>query len=283
LRRTAMCTDVHSRFSERSRRTPVRLPCMSGLAEAADQLRTLHHGSEPLVLPNAWDAASARAALEAGFPVVATTSSGMSAALGYADGEHTPVDEMFWGIARIARAVEGTPVTADIEAGYGLSPAELVGRLLEAGAVGCNLEDTDHSRGQALRDAEEQAIRLRALKDAASARGVNVVLNARIDVFLRATVGSTLEETIRRGRLYAAAGADCIFPIGAPDEDTIAALVQRIPAPVNVIAGFRGAPGLQRLRELGVRRISYAGRLHRASATDHLRRLEAIHRWEDIY
>src|SRR5207253_4063104 len=129
---------------------------MSGLPEAAERLRALHHVSEPLVLPNAWAAATARAVVEAGFPVVATTSSGVSAALGYADGQHTPVDEMFWAIGRITRAVD-VPVTADIEAGYGLSPTELVRRLIESGAVGCNLEDTQHSATPALRDADKQA------------------------------------------------------------------------------------------------------------------------------
>src|SRR5215470_9609106 len=106
---------------------------MSALADLASRLRDLHHAETPLVLPNAWDAATARAVVEAGFPAVATTSSGVSAALGYADGEHTPVDEMFNAIARITRVVDA-PVTADIEAGYGLSPDTLVKRLIEAGA-----------------------------------------------------------------------------------------------------------------------------------------------------
>lgn len=260
---------------------------MTELADAAERLRGQHHGSEPLVLPNAWDAATARAVVDAGFPVVATTSSGVSAALGYADGEHTPADEMFAAIGRVARVVDGAPVTADIEAGYGLPPAEVIARLLQAGAVGCNYEDTDHSRPGALREADEQAQRLRELKAAASTRGVNVVINARVDVFLRGSsadvdLSVAVEEAVRRGKLYVDAGADSVFPIGAPDEDTISALVKRIPAPINIIAGFRGAPGLARLRELGVRRVSYAGRLHRVFMVEHQRRLEAIRRWEDI-
>src|ERR1051325_3165914 len=106
---------------------------MSGLAALAQRLRELHHQAEPLVLPNAWDAATAHAVAEAGFPAVATTSSGVSAALGYAHGEHTPADERFAGIGRITRVVK-VPVTADIEAGYRLEPTEVVRRLLEAGA-----------------------------------------------------------------------------------------------------------------------------------------------------
>src|SRR5712692_5375356 len=119
---------------------------MNSLAEAAERLRALHAGSEPLVLPNAWDAATARAVVEAGFPVVATTSAGVSGGLGWAAGEATPADEMFAAVARIARVVDA-PVTADIESGYGLPPEEIVRRLLAAGAVGCNLEDTDHTSG----------------------------------------------------------------------------------------------------------------------------------------
>jgi 2-methylisocitrate lyase-like PEP mutase family enzyme len=226
------------------------------------------------------DAATARTVVEAGFPVVATTSSGVSAALGYADGQRTPVDEMFWAIGRITRVVT-VPVTADIEAGYGLGPTELVRRLIESGAVGCNLEDTQHSDTPALRDADEQAAILRAFKAAAAESGVDVVLNARVDVFLRPNA-NPLEEGLRRGRLYANAGADCVFPIGAPDEETIAALVNGIPAPVNVIAGFRGAPGVKRLRELGVRRVSYAGRLFHASITQLQHNLEAIRSWDEF-
>jgi 2-methylisocitrate lyase-like PEP mutase family enzyme len=246
------------------------------LAEAAERLRSLHTGSEPLVLPNAWDAATARAVAAAGFPVVATTSSGVSAALGWADGEATPPDEMFAAIARIARAID-VPVTADIESGYGLSPEEIVRRLLAAGAVGCNLEDTDHAT-RTVRDATAQAQRLAAFKQAARTSGVDVVLNARTDVFLRQAPNAQppIEEAIRRGRLYLEAGADCIFPIGVTDEGAIAALVDGIPGPINVIPGFRGAPGQARLRELGVRRISYAGRLYHAMHTEHQRHLAAI-------
>jgi 2-methylisocitrate lyase-like PEP mutase family enzyme len=250
---------------------------VTALAEAAERLRSLHTGSEPLVLPNAWDALTARAVVDAGFPVVATTSAGVSGALGWADGEATPPDEMFAAIARIARVVE-VPVTADIEAGYGLSPDEIVRRLLAAGAVGCNLEDTDHATGRTVRDATLQADRLAAFKLAASTAGVDLVLNARTDVFLRAAPHEQppIEEAIRRARLYLEAGADCIFPIGVSDEGAIAALVDGIPGPINVIPGFRGAPGLTRLRELGVRRISYAARLYNAAHTEHQRRLAAI-------
>jgi 2-methylisocitrate lyase-like PEP mutase family enzyme len=116
------------------------------LAERCDLLRSLHVRGTPLVLPNAWDAASARAVVEAGFPIVATTSGGVAAALGYEDHQHTPAEEMLAAAALIVRAVD-VPVTADAEAGYGLSPAELIEALRAAGVAGCNLEDTDHTEG----------------------------------------------------------------------------------------------------------------------------------------
>ena len=116
------------------------------------------------------------------------------------------------------------------------------------------------------------------------AAGVNIVLNARVDAFLRQAHGDAppIEEAIRRGRMYLEAGADCVFPIGAPDEGTIAALVDGIPGPMNAIASFRGAPGLRRLSAMGVRRISYAGRLQHAALDEHRRRLSAIASGDDI-
>ena len=265
---------------------------LSRLSELAERLRALHRGPDALVLPNAWDAASAQAVVEAGFPCVATTSSGAATSLGWADGEDTPPEEMFAALARIARVID-VPLTADIEAGYSLTPDEIVQRLLAAGAVGCNLEDTDHRGGHVLRAAEQQADTLAAVRRAADSAGVRIVINARADVFLRAADGrsapnatagaaTAMEEAIRRGRLYLEAGADCIFPIGAPDESAITALADGIPGPINVIAGFRGAPGVRRLKELGVRRISFAGRLHRAAFDEHKRRLAAIARGEEI-
>jgi 2-methylisocitrate lyase-like PEP mutase family enzyme len=254
---------------------------MSELAELASRLRALHQAGEPLVLPNAWDAATARAVVEAGFAAVATTSSGVSSALGYQDGEHTPASEMFAAIGRVTRVAESVPVTADIESGYRLPAAELAKKLLDAGAVGCNLEDTDHSStDHRLVDAKQQAERLAAFKQAARDQGVDVVLNARVDIFLRGE--PNVDEAIRRALLYLDAGADSIFPIGVSDEAVIVALVKGIPAPVNVIPGFRGAPSLARLRELGVRRVSYAGRLFRAFEIDHQRRLAAIKSWQEI-
>jgi 2-methylisocitrate lyase-like PEP mutase family enzyme len=246
------------------------------LAEQAERLRALHHAAEPLVLANAWDAASARLVQEAGFSAVATTSGGVAGALGWPDGEQTPPDQMFGAVARIARVLD-VPLTADLEAGYGLSATEFVQRMLAAGAVGCNLEDTDHRAGRALRDATAQAEWLAAVKAAGRAAGVDIVLNARVDVFIRqhAETQTEIEEALRRARLYLEAGADCIYPILVHHEATIAALVAGIPGPINIYA-MPDAPSLPRLAELGVARISFATRLHRAAMTDLTKRLQAI-------
>lgn len=240
-----------------------RLHMTTDLKANAEQLRALHHGDRMLVLPNVWDAASAAIVAEAGFPAVATASAAISAMLGHPDGEGAPWQEMFAAAGRVARAV-AVPVTVDAEAGYGMRPRELVDRLLEIGAVGCNLEDTDHRAG-GLVDAGAQADRLAAVRAAADDAGVPIVVNARIDVFLPQSGTPEPErvaEATRRGRRYLAAGADCVYPIGVGDERDIAALVTDLPGPVN--ANTRpGGPDLARLRELGVARVSYGPRLYR--------------------
>jgi 2-methylisocitrate lyase-like PEP mutase family enzyme len=247
---------------------------VSALAERADALRRLHTGPRPLVLPNAWNVASARLVVKAGFPVVATSSGAVAATLGYQDNDSMPVDEAFGVIARITRSVP-VPVTADVEAGYGLSPRDLVERLLDAGAVGGNLEDTDHHGGAGLVDAGEHAERLRAVRHAATEAGVDVVLNARVDVLGREGDRRELfEEAVRRARLYLQAGADCVFPIRLADDALIGEFVRRVEGPVNVVAA--GAPPLARLAELGVARISFAGSLMRQLYGAHEARLSEI-------
>jgi 2-methylisocitrate lyase-like PEP mutase family enzyme len=238
------------------------------LASDAKRLRELHHG-ELLVLPNVWDAASAAVVAGAGFPAVATASAAVTAVLGYPDGEKAPWREMFAAAGRIARAVS-VPVTVDAEAGYGLPARDLVDALLEAGAVGCNLEDSDHRAG-GLVDAGAQAERLAAVRSAADDAGVPIVINARIDAFLPdrgVPSPDRLAEAVRRGRLYREAGADCLYPIGVGARATLAALVEQLPGPIN---GNTGAElDLAAMRELGVARVSYGPRFHRA-ALDGLR------------
>jgi 2-methylisocitrate lyase-like PEP mutase family enzyme len=226
---------------------------------SAAGLRALHVPGKPLVLPNAWDAATALLVEHAGFPAVATTSSGVAEALGYEDGERTPPDEMLAAVARIARTVS-VPVTADMEAGYGLDDAELATRLVEAGAAGLNLEDSDHPNHPALVPADRHAARIARIKGSA-----DLVLNARVDVHLR---GGRTPEALERARVYADAGADCVYPIGVADEDTIAAFVG-LGVPVNILLR-PGAPQIGRLAELGVARVSLGHFLH-AEMLDALR------------
>lgn len=238
---------------------------MRDLAADADLLRGLHHGPRPLLLANAWDAASARMVQDLGLPAVATSSGAVAASLGYDDGEAMTAEVAFAAVARVARAVD-VPVTADIEAGYALAPEALVDCLLDAGAVGCNLEDSDHGNPGALVDAEQQAERIDAVMAAARARGVELVVNARIDVHLLG-IGepdTRVAEMLRRGRLYLAAGAACVFPIGVSDEATIRALVEGLDGPVNVFLR-PGVPTLAALAAMGVARISVGSTLFRSA------------------
>ncbi|MFJ1636933.1 isocitrate lyase/phosphoenolpyruvate mutase family protein [Streptomyces sp. NPDC088256] len=226
----------------------------------ASVLRSLHHDrapGDPLVVPGPWDAASARVLVEAGFPALATPSAGVAASLGHEDGA-TPAVEMFAAVARIVRAVPASvPVSADVEAGYGLAPKELVERLLEAGAVGCNLED---SADGVLFDARRQADRLAEVRAVA---GDALFVNARVDTYVRGVPDGTDPgaETIRRALLYVAAGADCVYPIMAPPE-ALPALAAAVPAPLNALARPDG-PAPRRLGELGATRITFGPGLQR--------------------
>ncbi|MGH7920920.1 MAG: isocitrate lyase/PEP mutase family protein [Candidatus Dormibacteraceae bacterium] len=232
-------------------------------AEQARALRRLHRAGSPLVLPNVWDAWSARAVAAAGLPAIATTSAAVAWSLGQEDGEAMPADVAFAALQRIAAAVE-VPVTADIEAGYGLAPDRLVDALLDAGAVGCNLEDTDHA-GAGLVPAEQQAERIARVREAAAARNVELVVNARVDCFLGGERSpELLEEALRRGRLYREAGADCVYPIAAADEGDLERMVGEL-GTINALL-FAAGPPLRRLRELGVARISLGPNLAREAA-----------------
>ncbi|MET7696151.1 isocitrate lyase/phosphoenolpyruvate mutase family protein [Streptomyces sp. NPDC005485] len=223
----------------------------------AETFRALHRGrlpDAPLVLPGPWDAASARVFADAGFPALATPSAGVAASLGYEDGA-TPADEMFAAVARIVRAVD-VPVSADIEDGYGLAPKELVERLLETGAVGCNLED---SHGGALKDAARHADWLAEVRAAAADQ---LFVNARIDTFVRGVTDPG--RAIERAALYVAAGADCVYPIGAP-VDVLPLLRSGIQGPVNVFATLDGGPSPAELGGRGATRITFGPGLQRAA------------------
>ncbi|GAA1573170.1 isocitrate lyase/phosphoenolpyruvate mutase family protein [Kribbella hippodromi] len=228
----------------------------------AELFRALHHGGTPLILPNAWDPVSARLVAEAGFPAVATSSGAVARVLGYDDGQLTPPEQMFAAVAQIVRAV-GIPVTADLESGYGLAPKEFAERLLETGAVGCNLED---SVGGELVDVSQQADYLAEVRAAA---GAELVINARVDTFVR-RVEDPVAAAIARGREYRRAGADCVYPILAPVYQ-IAEVAEAVGGPINAHAKV-GGPAPAELAAAGATRISYGTSVHDHVMT-HLREL----------
>jgi 2-methylisocitrate lyase-like PEP mutase family enzyme len=241
---------------------------MRDLQSQCDLLRSLHRPGDPLLLPNAWDVATARAVVAAGFPVVATSSGGVAATLGYEDHEGAPGDEMLAAAARIARGVE-VPVTVDAEAGYGMEPAELVAALRSVGAAGCNLEDSDYSAGS-LRDPDRHAEWLSAVRQAASADGYPLVINARVDVFLHpflagagpGTQGELVPEALRRANAYLEAGVDCVFPITLWEADALRRFTAEVNGLVNVVR-LPQAPSLAELAALGVARVSWGVLLYR--------------------
>jgi 2-methylisocitrate lyase-like PEP mutase family enzyme len=231
-----------------------------------DLLRSLHRPGDPLLLPNAWDVATARAVVAAGFPVVATTSGGVAATLGYEDHEGAPGDQMLAADARIVRGVE-VPVTVDAEAGYGMDPAELVAELRSMGAAGCNLEDSDYGAG-GLRDPDQHAEWLRAVRQAASEDGYGLVVNARIDVFLwpflagadPGTQDALVPDALRRANAYLEAGVDCVFPITLWETDALRRFTSEVRGPVNVLR-LPQAPSIGDLTEMGVVRVSWGSLL----------------------
>ena len=238
------------------------------LENRCDLLRSLQRPGAPVRLPNAWDVATARAVVAAGFPVVATTSGGVAATLGFEDHENAPADEMLAAAARIARGVE-VPVTVDAEAGYGIEPAELVAALRSAGAAGFNLEDTDYAAG-GLRDPDRQAERLAAVRQAASEHGYRPVINARIDVFLGpllagagpGTQEDLVPEALRRAKAYLDAGVDCVYPIALWEADALRRFMADVGGPVNVVR-LPQTPTLAVLADLGVARVSWGPFLYR--------------------
>ena len=217
----------------------------------AAQFRSLHDPADPIVLVNAWDAASARVVAAAGARAVATTSAGVAWTLGMPDGDVLTRDAMLAHLRRVVAAVD-VPVTADIESGFGASPdevAETLRGVVAAGAVGVNLEDTARGARPALREVADQVARIGAARAAAP----DVYINARIDTYLRGA--GDLDGTVARAHAYLDAGASGIFVPGVVDADTIGKLAAAIPAPLNILVE-PGAPTVAELGELGVARVS---------------------------
>jgi 2-methylisocitrate lyase-like PEP mutase family enzyme len=225
----------------------------------AETFREMHRIARILVLPNTWDVASSRIIEGAGFEAIATSSAGVAFSLGYPDGQRISRSEMMAAVGRIARAVK-IPVTADSEAGYGDRPedaAQTATAVIEAGAVGMNLEDSCDDAMHPLIDLTLAVEKIKAVREAASAGGIPIVLNARTDVYL-AEVGkpeSRYDETVRRLAAYRDAGADCLFAPGVRDESTIERLMKDLKWPLNILAG-PGFPSVPELQKLGVARVS---------------------------
>jgi len=234
----------------------------------AASFRVLHSGREILLLPNVWDVASARLIEESGFKAAATSSAGIAFSLGYPDGQRISREEMLAVIARIAKAVR-IPVTADVEAGYGKTPEE-AGRtaraVVEAGAVGMNLEDAIGDSPSVLVELPLQLEKIRAVREMASRLRIPLVLNARTDMYLL-QIGDPAErydETVRRLSAFREAGADCVFAPGLRDAPTIGRLVADLKCPVNILAG-PGSPSVPELSKLGVARVSLGSATMRAT------------------
>jgi 2-methylisocitrate lyase-like PEP mutase family enzyme len=226
----------------------------------AEAFRTLHSGPRPLVLMNAWDAASAAVFARAGARALGTTSAGVAWSAGYPDGERMAFADLLRTVSNICRVVQ-VPVSVDVERGFGADPAEVarnVAALIDAGAVGINIEDGIDPATSALRAPSMVCERIAAIRAVATARGVPLFINARTDVyFLPADAPQRrLEEAVERLRQYARAGADGAFAPGLTDPSEIAMLVARIESPLNVYAGYAGVPPIPELAAAGVRRIS---------------------------
>lgn len=245
---------------------------ISTAAENARRLRDLHRPGQPLVLFNVWDAVSARIIEQIGYPALATGSAAVAWTQGFPDGEHISRNQMLEAVSRITRAVT-VPVTADLEAAYGLTVRDAAATArgaIEAGAAGLNFEDAGEP-GKLI-DLDLQCERIEAMAETGARLGVPLVINARTDVFITGTADAQarMEEAIRRGNRFLEAGADCVFVLGVSDEASIERLAREIKGPLNVFATAK-TPGVSRLAQLGVARVSI-GPAGLAHALAHVRR-----------
>lgn len=227
--------------------------------EKAEAFRRLHDRKDVLVLPNAWDVPSARVFEDEGFPAVATSSAGMLVSLGYPDGEGIPHGEFVGAVGRIARVLS-VPLSADVVGGFGDSPegvARSVKAVVDAGAVGINIEDFAHGSKELL-PLRSQLERLRSLIRLREETGVPFVINARTDAirFAVGEEGAKMREAIRRAEAYRDLGVDCVYPMGLSSADSISAFVKALDFPVNVMVR-KGLPPVPELKRLGVARVSF--------------------------
>ena len=234
---------------------------MSRTADHARTLADLHDSGETLILPTVWDTWSAEVAGQAGFRGLTVGSHPVADAIGSADGENMDFADYLAVIARIAGSVD-VPVSADVESGYGLPAKELIERLLEAGAVGANIEDVVHREDKRVRDRQEHADYIAAARSAADAAGVPFVINGRTDAVKLGTdvFSDPLAEAVERIRLMESAGARAVYPVGLSTAEQVTTLVGAVSVPLNVTAhpvDGHGAGSLAELTELGVRRVTF--------------------------
>ena len=253
-------------------------------AEKAERLRKLHAGPRILVFANAWDVISARMVQEAGFPAVASTSAGVAAVLGYPDGQRIPMHEMLEFVGRMARAVN-VPLTADLEAGYGTTAAEMAEMAREvvaAGIVGLNLEDVTGDDENSQVEIELQMEKIAAVRRASASAGVSLVINARTDVYLMpiGPAETRFERTVERLRAYRKAGADCVFAPGIRDRETIGKLVRALDGPLNILLQ-PGSPSMAELEKLGVARASIGSGTMRAALGTAQKFFRALSEYQD--
>ncbi len=226
----------------------------------AEALLSLHTNGKLLVLPNIWNPIGARILESKHFPAVATASAAVAASLGYADGEKIKRSTLIDIITRIAQCVD-VPVTVDIESGYGATISELeetILQVIESGVVGINIEDS-LQEGGALRSVDEQCERIALVRAISDTKGIPLVINARIDSFLSDTLKTKeekMEDAVLRAASYSKAGADCLYPIGPGDKETLSILRARISSPINVLASAAAEP-LSVIQEIGVNRVSF--------------------------
>lgn len=249
-------------------------------SKKAKDFLSLHTSGRLLILPNIWDPIGARILEAKGYPAVATASAAVSASLGYEDGEKIKRSTLIDVLMRIARSVD-IPVTADIESGYGKTLSALeesILQVIESGVVGINIEDS-LKEGEALRPVEAQCKRIAKVREVANKRGVHLVINARVDSFLSSSFSTNkerIEEAVLRAKAYRAAGADCIYPVGPGDRETVIELRRRIDGPINILATASATP-LRNLQEIGINRVSFGPYVFRSCLKKFVDIANALH------
>jgi 2-methylisocitrate lyase-like PEP mutase family enzyme len=249
--------------------------------QKAENLLKLHNTGKLLVLPNIWNPIGARILQVKGFPAAATASAAISSSLGYMDGEKIKLSTHLDLIERIVNSVE-IPVTADIEAGYANDPSELgktINKVINTGVAGINIEDSFEKEGS-LRNVAEQCERIAMVRKTSDERGLHLVINARIDSFLsnaNKTKNQIIDETVERAQTYCTAGADCVYPVGVLDRETITTLRKNIILPINILGSHRTI-SLKEMQDIGINRVTFGPFIFRSALKKFVNIIEELGR-----